>query len=347
MTSAPSNSSKPPAPEPAVSSFSKAGQYSPTWFDRPLFDRLRQERQLRWGRPLRLFDELGSTNDEALEAFRNQVPNGAVFCAYEQHSGRGRRGNAWHAPPGDSLALSLVLRLPVNFHQSAGLSLLVGLALCLTLEPRLSAPVSMKWPNDIMVNEKKLGGILVEGRFQGQQLGAIVGIGINTQLKEFPPHLEGRATSLRAQGASSRNTAHEPLMIDLLASLESLVPNFLLKGLESFHPEIQALNFLRGKSVWISDAQVENGAPPEATRERQEKRDDQRPSGSLLNPARAKMQDSALQDSALQDSTLHGTVEGITPQGYLELQTADAFIEVRSGHIEKISSPQEPPGMTR
>src|SRR3954453_20018300 len=119
---------------------------------------------------------------------------GSMVVATEQLQGRGSRGRPWHSPPG-GLWLSALYRPP----STGGLELLsvrVGLAVARALDPHMPTPVRLKWPNDLMLDGRKLGGILCEARWQGGALGWIaVGLGINVR-NPVPDELRDSAVSL-------------------------------------------------------------------------------------------------------------------------------------------------------
>lgn len=159
--------------------------------------------------PLRYFDTIGSTNAEAARWAQEGAPDLSLVIADEQTAGRGRHGRRWHTPPGAALAFSLVLRpenLPgVNSQMVEGnesqrtLSRLAGLgalAVCDGLEDysghydKHIHPI-IKWPNDVLVNGRKLSGVLAESRWEGDRLdAAILGIGINVAPISIPSESE-------------------------------------------------------------------------------------------------------------------------------------------------------------
>lgn len=149
-----------------------------------------------------------STNDDALAAARDGAPHGALFVADEQRKGRGRRGNAWHAPPGEALLFSVVLRPEIAAPHAACLSLVAGLAVRAAVAAALAAAsvaktARVKWPNDVVVDRKKVAGILVESQMRGERLGAaVVGVGLNVGRLELPDDVAAHATSLATLGAS-------------------------------------------------------------------------------------------------------------------------------------------------
>jgi BirA family biotin operon repressor/biotin-[acetyl-CoA-carboxylase] ligase len=120
------------------------------------------------------FDELDSTQNEALRLLDSQVQPPFIVTASKQTAGRGRQSRTWHMEPGRSLAMSLVVRLSVE--NLEGLSLVVGLGI---LEAIPTIPLQLKWPNDLMLNNQKVGGVLVESRSQGSTADVVIGIGLN------------------------------------------------------------------------------------------------------------------------------------------------------------------------
>jgi BirA family biotin operon repressor/biotin-[acetyl-CoA-carboxylase] ligase len=136
---------------------------------------------------LRVID---STNTRARELAAAGAPHGTLVTADEQRAGRGRQGRTWSAPPGRALLSSLVLRDPPRL-----LPLLAGVAVAEVAEGA-GAPAQVKWPNDVLVDGRKVAGILVEGR--PQERWAVLGIGLNVALRpeDFPPQLRDTAATL-------------------------------------------------------------------------------------------------------------------------------------------------------
>jgi BirA family biotin operon repressor/biotin-[acetyl-CoA-carboxylase] ligase len=155
----------------------------------------------RWGLPaVHLFDTVGSTNDAARELAEAGAPAGTLVLAEEQTAGRGRGGKAWTSPPGLGVWMSMVLR-PATLPEPGLLPILVGLAAADALDP-FARPggVAIKWPNDLHLGGRKLGGILCEGRWEaGSPSFVVAGIGINVlhQPADFPGEIRPIATSLR------------------------------------------------------------------------------------------------------------------------------------------------------
>jgi len=192
------------------------------------------------GRDLRVFAEVGSTNDMALAAGREGAPEGLAVLADCQSAGRGRLGRTWESPPGVGIYTSVLLRPRVSASSASLLTLAAGIAVAeairevTTLQPRL------KWPNDLQLAGQKVGGILVEGAtLEGQLNEAVVGIGINVNhdVTDLPAALGNRATSLRLSlGHSFSRTA-------LVAGLY----NTLERWYRVFHGEERDLILERGR----------------------------------------------------------------------------------------------------
>jgi BirA family biotin operon repressor/biotin-[acetyl-CoA-carboxylase] ligase len=142
-----------------------------------------------------------STMEDARRLFRSGCADGTVVLTDYQTMGRGRRaGRRWNAEAGRNLLFTLVLRRESGSEGLGAapqrLPLLAGLAVALSVEHLYGLSVQIKWPNDLLVEGKKLAGILCEALVEGTSLGLLVGIGLNCNQVSFPPELESKATSL-------------------------------------------------------------------------------------------------------------------------------------------------------
>lgn len=176
----------------------------------------------RWvGHPTLVYAELASTNDEARKHAENGCPQGLMVLADAQSAGRGRRGRAWVSPAGENLYLSLVARPTVALARVPTMALVVGLAVCEAVSKFVGTEaVSVKWPNDVRVREKKLSGVLVEGAIRGASLSyAIVGVGVNVRGARVAEELSETATTLRM--ACGREVSRREVLEALSRSLES------------------------------------------------------------------------------------------------------------------------------
>jgi BirA family biotin operon repressor/biotin-[acetyl-CoA-carboxylase] ligase len=159
-----------------------------------------------------------STNDEALRLGRGGAPHGTVVVADVQTAGRGRLGRTWWAEPGTALLASWIVRPELPHDAWPALSLLAGVAAAEALREVSSLGVALKWPNDLLAGERKIGGILAEaepGRF------VVIGLGLNVAQPSFPPDLAGSATSVAASGG--RRCRRPELLASILARFEALL----------------------------------------------------------------------------------------------------------------------------
>jgi BirA family biotin operon repressor/biotin-[acetyl-CoA-carboxylase] ligase len=157
-----------------------------------------EEWRRRWGVPrLHVFETVGSTNDVARDLASAGAPEGTTVLADQQTRGRGRRGRVWHSGAGQSLILSMIAR-PGAPGAEAILSLRLGLAVARAIEAVTPLAVGIKWPNDLMLHDRKVGGMLCEGAVEGDHVAFVVaGAGVNVlQDDGWSAPLIGRATSL-------------------------------------------------------------------------------------------------------------------------------------------------------
>jgi BirA family biotin operon repressor/biotin-[acetyl-CoA-carboxylase] ligase len=184
------------------------------------------------GRRIECFAELPSSNDRARSLLDELGPeaHGAVVFADRQSSGRGRLGRTWVSPPGLGLAMSVALR-PANYPANISCLPLAGsLAAAALLTKAAGLSPSMKWPNDVLVDGRKIAGVLLEGRYLSDRpSGLVMGIGINLYQSpsDFPPELRERATSVVASGGPE--LSREIYAAALLRELEPLIDEGLAR----------------------------------------------------------------------------------------------------------------------
>jgi BirA family biotin operon repressor/biotin-[acetyl-CoA-carboxylase] ligase len=168
-----------------------------------------------------ILDSCDSTNTVLLARADGGAPSGTVVITREQTAGRGRRGRHWIASPGDSLAFSLLWRFAPGT-APAGLSLAVGLAVAKAMARVGADDTALKWPNDILRDGRKLGGILIE-LVPGTPHAAVIGIGLNLHLPAaMPAELRELSAALCAPGTTAdENTLYAVLLGELLAVLEA------------------------------------------------------------------------------------------------------------------------------
>jgi BirA family transcriptional regulator, biotin operon repressor / biotin---[acetyl-CoA-carboxylase] ligase len=184
-----------------------------------------------FGAPHHHFEQTDSTNTRARELAAEGAEHGTIVTADEQTAGRGRQGRTWSAPPGKALLYSAIVRPLDDRHLL--LPLAVPLAVCEAAEqlaaakeltgglaqggegPPTNFRCSVKWPNDVLVDGRKLAGILVEARPQDGW--AVVGVGLNLSIspEEFPPDLQDKAVSIFSsdEGGRGRSRRNLPLFV--------------------------------------------------------------------------------------------------------------------------------------
>ena len=146
----------------------------------------------RLGRPVLYFPRTGSTNDVAHERAAAGAAEGLLVIADEQTVGRGRLDRRWWAPPGSSLLMSLLLRPALPPDRAGQLTMCLGLAAVEGIEAVTGLRPALKWPNDLLLEDRKLGGMLTELRLEGERLTyAVLGLGVNVNVT-FD---EGRTTN--------------------------------------------------------------------------------------------------------------------------------------------------------
>ncbi|MEM3770660.1 MAG: biotin--[acetyl-CoA-carboxylase] ligase [Candidatus Bathyarchaeia archaeon] len=175
--------------------------------------------------------EVGSTNDWARELMELGAPEGTVAIAETQTTGRGRLGREWISPKG-GLWFSIILKPKIKPPETVKLVFLAGLAVAETIRELYGLEAETKWPNDVLINGRKVCGILSEMKTMGEKVDyTIIGIGVNANLdieKDFPKELRETATSI--QKALNRKIALEELFKALLEKVDSLYQIFLKEG---------------------------------------------------------------------------------------------------------------------
>ena len=178
----------------------------------------------RFGREIRYFDELDSTNLWLAEHHEQFTFSGGITVAGHQTAGRGRQERTWHDQPGQSLLFSLLLRRSKPEQAAGFLALLPAIALAEILSERfdLSKQVMLKWPNDVLLNGLKVAGVLGQSSTAGSAQVTVLGMGVNvsTPRVELPVEIRDVATSLYAE--TGETIAREILLAEILNRLEPL-----------------------------------------------------------------------------------------------------------------------------
>lgn len=209
-------------------------------------------RGLSIGKPIELMEEIDSTNDAAKRAAKNDAPHGALFVAESQSRGRGRQGRSWIGERGESILCSVVMRLKCDPRSLPPLALVAGLAARDAVANATNERVMMKWPNDVLVDGKKVAGVLVEAVLTASRVDAvIVGVGINVHQRNFSGELAETATSIARHASSPPDRA--AVLADLLTGLDRDIAHVASRGLGLVHARITSADALAGRAVRTDD----------------------------------------------------------------------------------------------
>ena len=195
------------------------------------------------GRAATFLDTCTSTNDELLKRAEAGAPEGTLVVSEVQTAGRGRLGRTWLSEPGQGLLFSLLLRPDFPPEIAATLPLVAGLAVTLALRD-IGVEAGLKWPNDVLVGDRKICGILCEAQTSAQGIeGIVVGIGIN--VGAVP-----EAVAYRAVGLDGRIDRLD-LLARVLKAFESLHERWSTGGLPALRAELDALDIKRGNPITV------------------------------------------------------------------------------------------------
>ncbi len=228
-----------------------------------------------FGQNVFFYEVTDSTNTQAKELLKRRfVPEGTVFVATRQTAGRGTGDHRWESASPESLLFSLILQTPLR-HQP--LSFLPAIALARMLRDRHAIDAHLKWPNDVLVGDRKIAGILCEGVSQpSRETAWVVGVGVNVNQRDFPEPIRDVAISMR--NCSGTSHAIENVFQDYMLEMEQLY----------YHAQEDLVQAWLGYTRMI---------------------------GQII---RATQQD--------QETTVK--VQGLSPEGYLQVEHADGQVEI-------------------
>jgi len=206
-----------------------------------------------FGKRIFHFFRTDSTNRVALELGHAGEPEGAVVLAEEQTAGRGRGGRAWHSERATGIYVTLLLRPKLAPVQAPLLTMMAGLSAHSAVQALTGLEVDLKWPNDLLVRGRKLGGILTEMHAEpGQIRFVIVGIGLNVNQEKFPGELANLETSLRAE--TGKPQSRMELLVRLLHEFETDYNRFLREGVATVVARFESVSsYARGKRVRVTN----------------------------------------------------------------------------------------------
>ncbi len=250
------------------------------------------------------FDSLDSTNTEALKQARQGANEGLCIVARQQTAGRGRHGRTWVSEKDAGLYFSIVLRPKLDTKYVSLITLMAGVAVHDTLR-EIGLNSDIKWVNDILVDEKKIGGILAETTDTPVGLAVIVGIGINVKSANFPPEIADTATSI---WVASGSRVTEPRVRNA-TDAGVVLTETLTKYLTYFYDILQTEN---GPAVindeWRKRSSYYSGKPVRVV---------------------------------LENETFEGITDGLEPNGALRVRKADGSIAVvQAGDIQNLRATQ-------
>jgi BirA family biotin operon repressor/biotin-[acetyl-CoA-carboxylase] ligase len=230
-----------------------------------------------FGKRIYHFFKVDSTNRVALELGHGGEPEGAVVLAEEQTAGKGRAGRTWQSDRAAGIYVTLLLRPRLAPVQAPLLTMMAGLSARTAIEATTGLAADLKWPNDLMIGGKKVGGILTEMHAEPSQVRfVIVGIGLNVNQEKFPGELGTTASSLRIE--TGKQVSRLELLVRLVREFENDYNRFLREGPGAVTAKFEAVSsYARGKRVRVTSgtesfAGVTAGLGPEGLL--QVKRDD-------------------------------------------------------------------------
>lgn len=205
-----------------------------------------------FGHRLYYYPETGSTNDEAYRLGMAGAQEGTVVIAECQTKGKGRLARSWHSPAGSNIYTSVIMRPHLTPVAAPQISLVAGVAVAETLNNYCPGKVQLKWPNDVLVNGKKICGILAQMKTAGENVDfVVVGIGINVNIGEnhFPEEIREIATSVSSE--TGRKISREDLIISLYENLAKWYKKLLQNGFAAVKEKWLGLAPMIGQDVQV------------------------------------------------------------------------------------------------
>ncbi|KIL34809.1 biotin [Cohnella kolymensis] len=184
-----------------------------------------------FGRNLKLSDVVSSTQDELRRLAEEGALEGTLVIAEQQTKGRGRMGRSWLSPAGKGIWMSLLLRPPVALPYTPQLTLLAAVALSRAISQLVPVSIGIKWPNDLLVDGRKISGILLESAAEDERLRYVVvgmGISVNLEQEDYPEELAAKAISLKMASGAAVNRSE--LIAAILEEFERLYELYLEQG---------------------------------------------------------------------------------------------------------------------
>ena len=188
-----------------------------------------------------VYEESCGSTQELLE---HDMPEGALAVCDEQTAGRGRLGRGWTAPAGTAILASVLLRPPPD-RVISEISLVAGTAVAEAVEGAVALAVQVKWPNDVMLNRRKVAGVLAEAADGAVVVG--IGLNVNQERDQLPQDTKVAAASLYTIDGVKRDRA--PLLASILERLEQNYDAWVERGLNGVYDSLGSRDFLRGRRI--------------------------------------------------------------------------------------------------
>lgn len=197
------------------------------------------------------YKQLDSTNIKIAELAKEGAREMTVVVAQKQTAGKGRRGRSWESPSGENIYMSVLLRPEFSTDKAPMITLVMAYCVAKTLQTLGFMDVQIKWPNDLILNGKKICGILTEMKLEGTDVEhVIVGVGINVNAEKFSDELAEKATSLYLE--SGKKIEKKDLISNLIAKFEAAYHQFAhLQNLSFICEEYNDMLVNSGKEVCV------------------------------------------------------------------------------------------------
>lgn len=202
------------------------------------------------GKTIHILNKTSSTNLLGLTLVYSGEPHGTVILAEHQTSGKGRLGRTWVSPPNKNIYCSVILKKPELQKHLTWVPLVTGLAIAEAIETNYSKALSLKWPNDLLVKDKKLGGVLCQGTTSKGDASALIvgfGVNVNSTFEDFPPELHTISTSLYQESGQLWN--RNSLLSGILNSLEKWYKQLAIHDLDGIHLAYSTSCSTLGKNI--------------------------------------------------------------------------------------------------
>lgn len=211
------------------------------------------------GQSLKFFDQVDSTNLYAKRIAEGGFLDGTVIMADEQLNGRGRMGRNWVSPKGKGIWMTIMLKPKINPADASKVTLLAACAVCKAIEEVSGLNTRIKWPNDIVLNGKKLCGILTEMSAEIDEINyLIIGIGVNVNIDmdDFPKELQDIATSIKIE--KGQGVMRKELAAAIINSFERYYNGFIKTGsIRDYISEYKERSAVLGKEVRVTSSSLE------------------------------------------------------------------------------------------